>query len=121
MTRAIFKHQQPLKLKQFKKFVFVGSNSVDSASNTTMQLRQNPNNSFLHQAQIGSSIAIAEIYTSKDVTRQLKNLGLKSGKIVKVISKTSNDSVVIGLKGSSIGIGTEIARQIVVTATNETL
>ena len=120
MTHAIFKHQQP-SLKQFKKFVFVGSNSVDFSADPNKQLRLNSNNSFLHQVPIGSSIAIKEIYASKNVTRQLSKLGLKSGKIVRVINKTSNDSVVIGLKDSSIGIGTEIARQIVVTATNETL
>ena len=121
MTHAISKHQQPSKLKRFKKFVFVGSNSVDFSADPNKQLRQNPNNSFLDRVKIGSSIAIEEIHTSKDITRQLNNLGLESGKIVRVISKTSNDSVVIGLKDSSIGIGTEIARQIVVTAINETL
>ena len=120
MTRAIFKHQQPSKRKQFKKFVFVSSNSVDSSSNTTKQPRQNPNN-LLSQVQIGSSIAIKEIYASKNITRQLNNLGLKSGIIVELISKTSNGSVVVSLKDASIGIGTEIARQIIVTATNETL
>ena len=121
MTHAIFKHQQLSKLKRFKHFVFVGSNSVNFSLNTAKQLHLNPDSSFLHQVQIGSSIAIKEISTSKDITRQLSNLGLESGKIVRVLSKTSNDSVVIALKDSSIGIGTEIARQIVVTATEETL
>lgn len=122
MTHAIdFNRQQQSKFKRFNKFVFIGSNSVDSASNTAKQLHLNPNSSFLSQAQAGSSIVIEEIYASKNITRQLNNLGLKSGKIVNIISKTSNGSVVIDLKNSSIGIGTEIAQQIVVTATNETL
>ena len=122
MTHAIdLNRQQQSKFKRFKKFVFIGSNSVDSASNIAKQLHLNLNSSFLHQVQIGSSIAIEEIYASKNITRQLNNLGLKSGKIVNIISKTSNGSVVIDLKNSSIGIGTEIAQQIVVTATNETL
>ena len=118
MTHAIFKHQQQSKLKRFEKFVFVGSNSVNPLSNAIQQLHLNPNSSFLAQAQIGSSIAIEQIYASQDITHQLNNLGLKSGKVAKVISKTGNGSVVIALKDSSIGIGTDIARQIVVTTTN---
>ena len=121
MTHAIFNHQQQSKLKRFKKFVFVSSNAVDSASNLTEQLHLNSNNSFLSQAQTGSSIVIEKIYASPSILRQLNNLGLKSGKISQVISKTSNGSVVLDLKNSSIGIGTEIAQQIVVTATNEIL
>ena len=121
MTHAIFKQQQKSNYRRFKKFVFVGNNSVDYSFDTTRQLHQNPNNSFLDRTQIGSTIAIEGIYASKNITRQLNNLGLISGKIVKVISKTSNGSVVIELMNSSIGIGTEIAQQIVVTATNETL
>ena len=120
MTHAIFKHQQQSKLKRFKKFVFIGSNSVDSLSNVA-KLHLNPNSIFLAQTQIGSSIAIEKIYASQDLTARLNNLGLKLGKVATVISKTSNGSVVIALKDSSIGIGTDIARQIVVTATNETL
>ena len=122
MTHAIdFKHQQQPKLKRFKKFVFVGSNFVDSSLNTAKQLHLNPNSSFLDRSKIGSSIAIREIYASKNTIRQLNNLGLKSGKVAEVISKTSNGSVVIALKNISIGISTEIARGIVVATIDETL
>lgn len=118
MTHAIDFKQQQSKLKRFKKFVFVGSNSVDSSSNIAQQLHLNPNSSFLDKTQIGSSIAIEEIRASKNVIRQLSDLGLKSGKIVEVISKTGKGSVILGFKDSSIGIGTEIAQQIVVAAIN---
>ena len=122
MTHAIdLKHQQPSKLKRFKKFVFVGSNSVDFINDTDRQLHLNPNNSLLAQARLGSAIAIEEIYASKSITRQLNNLGLKSGKIVRVISKTNNGSVIVASEATSVGIGTEIARQIVVSATKEIL
>jgi Fe2+ transport system protein FeoA len=122
MTHATdIKQQHPIKFKGFKKLVFVGSNSAESFLDTTRQLHFHPNSSFLNQSQIGSLIKIERIYAERDITRQLNNLGLKSGKIAKLINRTSNGSIVIDLNGILIGIGSQVARQIVVTTNNKTL
>ena len=115
------KYQQRSKLKRFKKLVFIGSSRAESSSDMTERLYFNANSSFLTQAPIGSSIEIEGIYVDRELTHQLNNLGLRSGKIAKLIDKTSSGSVVIDLQDISIAIGKKIARQIVVTMTKETL
>ena len=121
MTQAINIKDRQSKLKRFQKFVFIGSNAAETSLEANERLHLDANSSLLAQAEIGSLLVIRDIYADKNIARQLKDLRVKSGKIVKLISKTGNGSVVISTNERSIGIGTKIARQIVVTVTDKTL
>lgn len=116
MTRAInLKHQQSKKKKQFKEFVFIGNTFDNSVSNTTEQLNLSPNSELVSHASVEDSLLITQIDTAENISHQLKDLDIKPGAVVKLVSKTSTGSVILGLGNRLIGIGAEIARQIVAT------
>lgn len=121
MTRAInLRSQQSRKLKQFQEFVFIGKPTHNSVTNLTKQLPDSLNSNALTQAEIDTSWLITQMYTSKDITRQLKELHVEIGATVELVNKTSNGSVVISLDRKLIGIGAEIAHKIVAVRVDKT-
>ena len=116
MLRAVnLASQQSEKLKQFQKFVFIG----DSANNSAQQSPLATNKNLLTQDE-EAYLLITQIHTSNDITHQLKNLQIKTGAIVKLISKTKNGSVVVSINNQLIGIGAQIANHIAVVPASQT-
>jgi len=120
MTHAInLKYQPSSKLKQLPKFIFIGNASTTSVDST--KERHLPSNrNFLSQIDVGKFSLINQIHVPRNLSRQLKNLRLKPGKIVRLVSKTSNGSVMISINNQLIGIGAEIAQKIIVTLVDDT-
>lgn len=117
MTYSVnLKQQLPQKSKQFQEFVFVNDSAMKLVPKSFRQLQVNPNSDFLNEAEIGDFIKIKQICTSHDIIRQLQNLKFKPGKIVQLVSKTDNGSVIVNLNNTLLGIGAEIAQRIVVTS-----
>lgn len=114
MTRAIdLEHKQPKQKQQFKEFIFIGNISNKSVSNITKQLNLSPDSEAISQATVEDSLLITQVHTTKNISHQLKDLNIKPGAIIKLVSKTNNGSVVISLGNKLIGIGAEIAQRIV--------
>ena len=109
------KLKQSRGLKQFEEFIFIGKTSTKLSEATAERVHLSPNSNFLSAASRGNSLLITQIHTAKNITRQLQNLQLKPGTIVKLISKTKSGSVVVSLDRKLIGIGAEIAPKIIVT------
>ncbi|HEY9767935.1 MAG TPA: ferrous iron transport protein A [Coleofasciculaceae cyanobacterium] len=120
MTHAIdLKYQPSSKLKQLPKFIFIGNASTTSVD-LTKERHLPSNRNLLSQIDVGNFSLIDQIHVPRNLSRQLKNLRLKPGKIVQLVSKTSNGSVVISINNKLIGIGAEIAQKIIVTLVDDT-
>ncbi|MCC0176475.1 ferrous iron transport protein A [Waterburya agarophytonicola K14] len=116
MTHSInLKNQKFRPNQQFQEFIFIGNTANKSVSDLTEKADLCPDSNFVSQVNLEDYVAIAEIHTNKNISHQLKILNIKPGAIVKLISKTNNGSVVISLGNKLIGMGAEIARQIVTT------
>ena len=114
MTQAIeFKQRLAKKPKRFQEFVFVSDSAMKlSGSTTPLQLAHN--NTYLDRVEVGQVVTIEQIHTPRDITRQLKSLGFKTGKQVRLLNRTDNGSVIVEGHNTSLGIGKEITRKIVV-------
>jgi hypothetical protein len=110
-----FKQRRLNKGKQFQEFVFIGKTSDKLKKKSTQQLQLSRDNSFISEATVEDSLVITQIRTSTNINDQLKNLNIKPGAIVKLVSKTNNGSVIMSLGNQLIGISAEIAREIVTT------
>ena len=102
--------------KHFQEFIFVGNCSSKSVTYVTEQLHLPPNSKTVSQAAIEENLLITQMHTVNNITRQLKNLDLKPGAMVKLVSKTNNGSVVVSLGDKLIGMGAEVAHKIVATS-----
>ncbi len=121
MTHAIdIQLRQSLGLREFQEFVFIGNTSAELPAVLGKQLHLPPDSNFLNAASTGNSLLITRMHTAKSITRQLGNLQFKPGKIVKLISRTNNGSVVVSLDNKLIGMGAEIAQKIIVTLASQT-
>jgi len=107
-----FDFRRSPKTKRFQEFIFIGDSTNNSVSNVTEQLHNTANNTIF-QANVEDSLKITEIETSKEIAHQLKNLHIKIGAMVKLINKTENGSVIVSHDHKLIGIGAEVAHQIV--------
>lgn len=114
MTPAIkFKQRLTKKPKRFQEFVFVSDSAMKRSINSAaLQLAHD--RTYLERADIGEVVSIEQIHTPRNIARQLKNLGLKAGKQVRLLSRTDNGSVIVETHNTSLGISKEIARKIVV-------
>lgn len=116
MTHAMNLKPIPSKgLRRFQKFIFIGNTSIDSLELPAGQLHSNPDSEVLSTISPGSSVLINQINATNDITRQLRDLSIKPGQTVKLISRTKNGSVVVSLGNKLIGIGAEIAQKIIIT------
>lgn len=102
--------------RQFKEFVFIGDCINESIADVTKQLNLLPNNRLISQAKVEDCLIIQQIQTNKNLTHQLEGLSIKPGTRVQLVSKTRNGSVIVSLGNELIGIGAEIASQIVATS-----
>ncbi len=102
--------------QQFKEFIFIGNCADKSVADVTKQLNLSPNNGLISQAEVGDCLVIQQMQTNKNLIHQLENLNIKPGTRVQLVSKTSNNSVIVSLGNKLVGIGAEIASQIVVTS-----
>lgn len=115
MTKALDSPLAAFKTtKQFQKFIFIGNTGIKSSS-FPKQLGLTPNSNFLNQISVGSFLTITQLHTPRHITSQLRNLQVKPGKTVQLISKTHNGSVVVSSNNRAIGMGAEIAQRIIVT------
>ena len=115
MTRAIeIKHHSSKGNQHFKEFIFIGNSANKSEVDLSEQLNLSPDSSFLSQADVEQCCLITQVRTSKDINHQLKDLKIQQGAILKLISKTAHGSVIVSLNRQLVGIGAEIARQIIV-------
>ena len=109
------KHRQINKKQQFQELIFIGNSSNNSVSNVTKLLNLSADSQVINQATVEDFLLITEVHTAKDISHQLKNLKIKPGVTVKLVSKTNNGSVIISLGNKLIGVGAEIASKIVAT------
>lgn len=100
---------------QSQKFIFVREKPTDLNSNQVVELNLSPNKILLSTVSLGNWAVVEEIYTSRDTYHQLRNLGLKSGTAIEVISQTETGSAIVRVNEKQIGLGAEIARRIIVT------
>lgn len=112
--------QKSYNIEQLLKFIFVGGNTSKLKPNQaiTNALALNSNYILLSNVQVNDWVAIAKIDTDRNTRNYLKQLGLKSGIIVKIISKTANKSVIVAIEDRHIGLGAKIAQQVIVTLAN---
>lgn len=116
MTRAInLAHQPRQNLGQFQEFTFIGKTSGNLPLKSAKQLHLNANNNFLSEAKIKNFWQITQIHTSKSLLQQLKALGIELGAVIELVTKSDRGSAVVSCQGKLIGIGGEIAHNIVVT------
>lgn len=116
MVRTLkFKSQKSNTLKEFKEFTFIGNTAVETSQTDTDQLNLYPNSNYLINTNPGKSLLVKQIHGAKNIIRQLKNLNFKPGQKVELINKTPNGSVVVSIDNKLIGMGTEIAKNIIVT------
>ena len=116
MTLAINSQDEGFKgKKQFQEFIFIGNNLNKSLAQTTEQLNLAPNSELISNATVQDSLLITQVYTSKMMSHQLEKLNIRPGVIVKLISKTAQGSVIVSLGNKLIGMGADIAHQIVAT------
>jgi hypothetical protein len=114
-----FKSSKLPKLQEYQEFIFIGNSSMLPGVDSLEELHHTPNTHGLHTSSTGSFLLITQIHTTRHITRQLSRLKLKRGKIVQLISKTNNGSVVISYNDKLIGIGATIASKISVTLANQ--
>ena len=116
MTQAIDTQSQQLsEIKHFQKFIFINDSGLKYAPNSIEQLHLTSNSNFLGQTEVGSWLTINQIHLPQSIIRQLESLQFQPGERIHLVSKTIKASVVVELKGKLIGIGSEIAKKIVVT------
>ncbi|MEM8829296.1 MAG: FeoA family protein [Cyanobacteria bacterium P01_G01_bin.19] len=102
--------------RQFEEFVFIGDCTNESIADLTKQLNLSPNNRLVSQAEVEDCLTIQQIQTNKNIAHQLEGLSIKPGTRVELGSKSRNGSVIVSLGNKLIGIGAEIASQIVATS-----
>ena len=102
----------------FKEFTFIGNTALETPENSSEQLSLHPNSNYLINTDPGKSFFVTQVYGAKNIVRQLRSLNFKPGEKVELISKTANGSVVVSLNNQLIGMGTEVAQNIVVTLAN---
>ena len=116
MTPTIrFKQRLTKKPKRFQEFVFVSDSAMKRSISSAAPSQPPHNHIYLEQADIGEIVSIEQIHTPLNIARQLKSLGLKTGKQVRLLSRTDSGSVIVEAHNTSLGISKEIARKIVVT------
>jgi len=119
MTRTLkFRSQGRKRLDDFQDFTFIGNTSLSMPKFYKEQLDKNPNSNFLINTDPGKSLFVTQIYGTNKIVRQLNNLNFKLGQKVKLINKTPNGSVIVSFNNRLIGMGREIAQNIVVTLAN---
>ena len=99
--------------KQFRQLVFVGE-STDRDLAPVASQSFSEKNAFLNTVPVGNRVIVEQIYTSKKVCHQLRNLGLKLGTSVYVVSQTARGSAIVNIDGRHIGLGAEITHRITV-------
>ena len=104
--------------KEFKEFTFIGNTASEASEDYSHQLNLSPNSNYLINTDLGKSLFVTQVCGAKNIVRQLRNLNFKPGQKVKLVSKTVNGSVVVSLNNRLIGMGTEVAQNIVVTLAN---
>ncbi|MEM7594090.1 MAG: FeoA family protein [Cyanobacteria bacterium P01_A01_bin.83] len=121
MTHAIAPAIQCLsKRKRFEGFVFISDSALKSEPKLDQQLHLNSDRQLLlSQAQVGCFVTICQIHVPQNIVSQLNNLQFKHCEQIEVVSKTKKASVVVDLQGKLIGLGAEIAQQIVVSVINQ--
>ena len=118
MTQAIdFQKHLDRKLQQFKEFVFVSDSALRQSSKKEQKpkLQLASNNNYLNRAVIGDYVTVEQIYTSREVTRKLRDYKFEPEQRVQLLSRNDTGSVVVKIDDTLIGIGTEIASRIVVS------
>lgn len=121
MTHAIAPLTQcSSKRKRFQNFVFINDSALGSEPKLEQQLHSYPDSQLLlSQAQVGCLVTICQINAPQNIVSQLNNLQFEYHQKIEVVSKTKKESVVIDLQGKLIGLGAEIAQQIVVSVVNQ--
>lgn len=104
--------------KGFKEFTFIGNTTIETPNNCTYQLSLYPNSNYLIDADPGKSLLVMEIGGKKSIVRQLNSLNFKLGQQLELVNKTLNGSVIVNLDDRLIGMGAEIAQNIIVTLAN---
>lgn len=99
--------------KQFRQLIFVEeSTDRDLAPVASQSFSQN--NASLNTVLVGNRVIVEQIYTSKKVCHQLRDLGLRLGTSVRVVSQTPRGSVIVNVDGRHIGLGAKITQRITV-------
>lgn len=101
-----------LRKTQFRQLVFVGESS--DRDRHPVRSRITRNNASLDTVPVGNRVIVEQIYTSKKVYHQLRDLGLRLGTSVRVVSQTARGSAIVNLDGRYIGLGAEITQRITV-------
>lgn len=99
--------------------IFIGGEFTKSNPSSNRAIEPPANNVLLDETRIKDWIEITQIHLDKSTHDYLDNLGIKSGTIAEIVSKTVSGSVIIRIKRQQIGLGAEIARQLVVKFVNE--
>jgi|GEM_PF-735965 len=69
----------------------------------------------LSMAAIGETVEVVSFSAGQRFTQRLTSMGLYSGAIVKVVSRTDSGSVVLAIQDSRLGLGAGMAHKIRVT------
>ncbi|OKH24296.1 FeoA family protein [Chroogloeocystis siderophila] len=69
----------------------------------------------LTMANVGDRVWIVELMGEGGFARRLMDMGLTLGCELQIVSRTSSGSVVVGIQDNRIGLGAEMARQVIVT------
>ena len=69
----------------------------------------------LTMANVGDRVWIVELNGEDGFARRLMDMGLTLGCELQIVSRTSSGSVVVGIQDNRIGLGAEMARQVIVT------
>lgn len=105
--------QQLSQKKQFRQLVFVGE-SADRDLAPVASQSFSENNASLNTVPVGNRVIVKQIYTSKKVCHQLRDLGLRLGTAIQVVSQTARGSAIVNVNGRHIGLGAEITQRITV-------
>ena len=100
--------------KRFQKFVFVGGQRERQSLHREVQGDFSANDRLLCDTQVNDYLAIAQIKTDRSTQKYLRQLGLKPGVIIEVISKTAAESIIVRINTQHIGLGIAIAQNVVV-------
>ena len=116
MIRTLkFRSRELKTFKGFKEFTFVGDSASKASETYGEQLNLDPNSEYLINTDPGKSLLVMQICGAKNIVRQLRGLNFRPGQKVELVNKTPNGSVVVSLNNKLIGMGNEIAQNIVVT------
>ena len=117
MTHFLNLKPQPIQnLKRFQKFVFVSDSAMEWSAESVEQLQLAPNSSWLGRVEVGNFVNIEQIHAPQNIIRQLRDLNFQPNQQVQLVSKSDTGSVVVDSNNKLIGIGAEIARRIIVIA-----